>query len=229
MASELTDSPVLPLEAGEVCALDRLTSELAGWLTDVPRFRAFADAHRDKIRKKLRLAHDTDARADVRAELLVACRLLADRHVELAFEAGTGGGPDFAVTYRGGRPFNLEVTRPRRLTEATVGRPILAKLRQLPGGSANVLLLVLPEGDNSHPHVAATVRTIRARADAKDEEFFIRRRFAGTRDFYDRFLRLGAVVTWPEHGPAEAWLNRSARIPVPDRAMRACLDALGSP
>jgi len=60
------------------------------------------------------------------------------------------------------------------------------------------------------------------------EVYFTRRGFNGTRDFYDRFLRLGAVVTWPEGAAATAWVNRSARIAVPDRALRACLAALAA-
>ena len=207
---------------------DTFGDELAGWLAGLPRFRACAEANRDKIRKKLRLATDADALLDVRAELLVARLLLIDRHIEVAFEPGgaTQGGPDFAVTYRRAHAFNLEVTRPRR-TDAS--RPILAKLRQLPTGGANVLLLAKPAEPASW-NVGAAVRAIRTKADAKEEEFFTRRGFAGTRDFYDRFLRLGAVITWSEPtanpGGADAWVNGSARIPVPERALRACLAAL---
>jgi hypothetical protein len=207
---------------------DAFGDELAAWLAGLPRFRTFAEAHRDKIRKKLRLATDADALLDVRAELLVARLLLVDRHIELAFEPGgsTRGGPDFGVTYRRAQAFSLEVTRPRK-TDA--GRPILAKLRQLPTGGANALLLAVPA--SAGWDVGAAVRTIRARADDKEEEFFTRRGFAGTRDFYDRFLRLGAVITWSEPavepGRADAWVNGSARIPVPERPLRACLAALG--
>ena len=60
-----------------------------------PRFRTFAEAHRDKIHKKFRKAADPEALRDVRAELLVARLLLADKRFELAFEAyGSGkAGP----------------------------------------------------------------------------------------------------------------------------------------
>ncbi len=219
---------VPPVEA----AADSLADELAGWLRSHSRFRAFANAHRDKIRKKLRLARDADARSDVRAELLVARQLLAERRIQLAFEAaGTrSGGPDFTVTFRGGPSFNLEVTRPRPAAggpDAT--RAILPKLRQLPSGAANVVLLAVA-GDIAAWDVAGSVRAVRALADAKEEEFFARRGFAGTRDFYERFLRLSAVITWSEaksaSGRAEAWVNGSARISVPAGALRTCLDAL---
>ena len=54
-----------------------LAGELGAWLVDSTRFRAFADGHRDKIRKKLRGAMNTDARRDVRAAVEAAYELLA--------------------------------------------------------------------------------------------------------------------------------------------------------
>jgi hypothetical protein len=215
-------------------AASELADEVTAWLTGSPRFRAFADAHRDKMRKKLRTAAaDADALRDVRAELRVAHLLLGDRRIELAFEAhGSGrGGPDFTVTFRGSAAMDLEVTRLRGDPgAATHGGPLLAKLRQLPPSVPNVLLIAL-EGDRADAlDVASAVRELRARADAKDEAFFQRRTFEGTRDFYHRFLRLGAVVTWCEGGVGDAraswWRNGSARIPVPEPALRACVAAL---
>ena len=105
---------------------DSVAEEIAGWLAGSARFRGFAEAHRDKIRKKLRVATDIEGRRDVRAELAAAHLLLADRRIELAFEAyGSGrAGPDFTVMFRGERSFNLEVTRLRRAPgQATLGRP----------------------------------------------------------------------------------------------------------
>jgi hypothetical protein len=207
------------------------------WLADAPRFRSFAEAHRDKIRKKLRHATDAAALRDVRAELQAARLLLADRRFELAFEAyGSGkGGPDFTVTYRGTTTFNLEVTRLHRVPDATrFGESLLAKLRQLPPSLSNVLVVAI-EGDTAEAlDVAATVRGLRARADAKDEAFFARRGFEGTREFYERYLRLAAVIVWCEGATGDAraamWTNRSARIALPERAARACVKVLrGNP
>ena len=91
----------------------------------------------------MRGARDAEARRDVRTELHAAHLLLADPRIELAFEAyGSGrGGPDFTVTLRGERPFNLEVTRLRRLPGAAgpIGQ-LLAKLRQLPPSAPNAVL-----------------------------------------------------------------------------------------
>jgi hypothetical protein len=210
-----------------------LAEEVAEWLAASPRFRAFAEAHRDKIRKKLRGASDVEARRDVRSELSVARLLLADRRITLAFEAyGSGkGGPDFTVTLGGERPFNLEVTRLRGAPAATgFTRSLLTKLRQLPPGTPNALLVAIEGQDAGAIDLAAATRALRARADGKDEAFFARQGFDGTRGFYDRFLRLGAVFVLCEGAIGDArtalWTNRSARIALPQRAARACLLSL---
>jgi hypothetical protein len=210
-----------------------MAEELAGWLSESPRFRAFAGAHRDKIRKKLRTATDPDARRDVRTELHVAHALLADRRMELTFEAygSRQAGPDFTVAFRGERTFNLEVTRQRKAHDAPgSGGPLLAKLRQMPPSAPNAVLIAIEGGSAEALDVAAVTRTLRARADAKDEAFFAGRGFDGTRGFYQRYLRLGAVFVWCETASGDAratmWNNRSARISLPDRAARACLGCL---
>ena len=214
---------------------DPLAEELREWLEASARFRVFAEAHRDKIRKKLRTAAGAEALRDVRAELRVAQMLLSDPRVELAFEAyGSGrGGPDFTVTYRGSATFNLEVTRLRHVPSATAttyGAPLLAKLRQLPPSVPNAVLVAI-EGDTADAFdVAAATRALRSRADAKDETFFTRRGFEGTQGFYERYLRLGAVFVWCEDAAGDAraslWTNRSARIALPERVVRACLRCL---
>ncbi|MGQ0608661.1 MAG: hypothetical protein ACT4OQ_09395 [Chloroflexota bacterium] len=209
---------------------DSLADELVGWLTGSRRFRAFVEAHRDKIRKKLRGATDAEAQRDVRAELRVAHLLLANRRIELAFEVlgSTRGGPDFTVTFRGDRSFNLEVTRLRWTPAgANYGGSLLTKLRQLPASAPNVVLLATEGDDAGATDVAAAARALRIRADAKDEAFFAARGFDGTRAFYKRYLRLSAVLTWCEGATGDAraalWTNRSARIAFSERAARACV------
>lgn len=212
---------------------DPLADEMAGWLADSGHFRGFVQANRDKIRKKLRGATDADARRDVQLELKVAQRLLADHRIDVAFEAygSTKGGPDFTVTFRGERAFNLEVTRMRRLSGAgTDATPILGKLRQLPPSVPNAVLLAFDGIRGEAFDVAAATRALRARADAKDEAYFTGRGFDGTRGFYRRYLRLGAVLVWCDGAIGDdrvnLWRNRSARITVPDRAIRACVACL---
>lgn len=208
---------------------DPLAGEIGDWLGASARFRRFVEDHRDKARKKLRTATDVGAALDVRAELWVASRLLADRRIGLEWEpyGSTEGGPDFTVSYRSRRSFNLEVTRLRNADAAMAhGGPMLAKLRQLPPSVANGLLIVVDEGPRFDPAIVA--RSLRARADAKDEAFFVRRGLKGSREFYDRFLRLGAVIVWSDVETADVWVNRSARIPVPGDALQAAAAALGT-
>lgn len=213
---------------------DPLADELAEWLARSRRFRAFADAHRDKIRKKLRSAgSDRASRLDVRAELRLACLLLADRRMEVVFEAyGVGRpGPDFSATFRGRSRLNLEITRLRRPPEhARDGGPIAAKLRQLPPSAANLLILAVAGPDAAALEVAMAMDALHARAAAGHDEFFTARGLDGARGFSQRCRRLGAVVTWAEggsgHARAEAWVNPSARIPVPERLLDACVRAL---
>jgi hypothetical protein len=227
----LLDRLLGPIPAGP------LADEMADWLAASARFRGFASANADKIRKKIRGAADEEARRDVRAELRAAHLLLADRRFDLAFEAygSRRGGPDFTVTFRGERTFNLEVTRLRRpASVASFGRPLLAKLRQLPPSAPNVLMVAVEGDDAETLDVAATTRGLRARADRKDEAFFVDRGFDGSRGFYERYLRLGAVLVWCEgataHARAALWTNRSARIALPERAALACVACLrGTP
>jgi hypothetical protein len=207
---------------------DPLTEELIEWLAGSARFRGFVEAHRDKIRKKVRTAADHEALRDVRTELQVARLLLLDKRIELAFEAYGSGklGPDLTVTFRGRRSFNLEVTRLRRVPDATgLGASLLAKLRQLPPSSPNAVLVATGGSTAEALDPVAATRALRSRADAKEETFFTRRGFAGTRGFYERYLRLSGVLVWCEGAAGDAraslWINRSARIPLPGPDVRA--------
>lgn len=212
---------------------DALAEELVGWLAESPRFRTFAEEHRAKIGKKLRSAANPDARRDVRTELAAARLLLADRRFALAFEShgAQAGGPDFVVRFRGERPFNLEVTRLRQAPGRSgyLGQ-LLAKLHQLPPGAPNAILVAIEGDDAGALDVEATMRSLRARADRKDEDYFVIRGFASARGFYHRYLRLGGVIVWCEAASGEAraalWVNGSARIALPGRAALACLACL---
>lgn len=236
MTRAMTPAPSVERLAAALLPPDgggRLRAELLDWLATSARFRSFAEANQAKIRKKLRGARDDDALRDVRAELRAAHLLLADKRIELAFEAyGSGNaGPDFTVTYRGTRTYNVEVTRLRRLPEpAGAAAPIVAKLRQLPPSVANALVIAIDADEADGDDLSAATRSLRARADAKDEVLFERAGLGGSRGFYDRYLRLGAVIAWCEgaegDGRAALWTNRSARIALPDRAALACVTCL---
>ena len=208
--------------------------DLEGWLAASSRLRAFVDANRDKIRKKVRVATTRDQRLDVRAELRVAALLLADRRFELGFEAyGSGSpGPDFTATFRAGRPFNVEVTRRQSSGVPGLERTILGKLRQLPPSRANLLILTLPEDVGEPLDLGALMQALRSRADRRDDRWFAARGIADAASFHQGVLRLSAVVTWCERPPdasqAAMWLNPAARIGLDAAAARGLGAALGA-
>jgi len=223
-----------PAAADAPYALDPALADLPTWLTASPRFRAFSDANRDKIRKKLRGATSVEARLDVRAELRVAALLLADRRIELAFEAYGAGrrGPDFTATFRAGRGFNIEVTRRHAATaDRTLEPALLGKLRQLPPSASNVLVIAL-DGTAAAPDPGATMRDLRIHADRRDDAYFAARGVADSATFHAGVLRLAAAVAWTE-GAGEgarvaAWTNPGARIALPGPTFRALVAALAA-
>jgi hypothetical protein len=210
-----------------------LDEELAAWSRGSRRFRAFRESHADKIRKKSRVANDPESIRDVRAELAVAFALLRDRRFDIAYEAyGVGRrGPDFTVTFGATDRFNVEVTRLRgAATAAAFGRVIVAKLRQLPSGVANVLVVAVDAERADVSTVASAVRTLRGRVDRRDEAVLVAADVRDGRGFYDRYLRLSGVIVWAETAEGDAraalWADPSARFAVPERAARACLACL---
>jgi hypothetical protein len=221
---------------GVPSAADEVANDLAEWLSASSRFVSFADANRDKIRKKLRGATDSQARGDVRAELEVAFRLLADRRLGLAFEAYGSGrrGPDFTVTFRAVHPFNLEVTR-LRLDEGDrtggdrtggLGSALLRKLHQLPADAPNAVLVALDGPPPGEDEVATAMRSLRRRADRRDDVFFKRHGFADASRFHLHYRRLSALFVMSRGAGARAWSNAEALRQLPDGALNACLGCL---
>jgi hypothetical protein len=199
---------------------DVLVVDLRRWLEGSRPFRAFVEAHRDKVRKKIRTASEGDARLDVRAELAAAHALLGDRRIELTYEraGATVGGPDFTLTFRSHLAFNLEVTRWRG-GMAALERQLLAKLRQLPPSVPNALLLFVDGTIDAVPDLEALL------GDRRTAPF-------ASHDVRQRLSRLGGVYAWSELGTAghraTLWRNGSARIALPSAAARAVLLALES-
>ena len=211
-----------------------LESDLITWLETTPPFEHFLAAHRDKVRKKLRTATDSDALLDVRAELLVARLLVSDRRMEVAFEAYGSGktGPDLTVTFCANQRFNVEGTRLRPAldnAEARLRSALLVKPRQLPTGIANTLALVSPAPLPSEA-IAAAARYLKRLADKKDEATFTRRGYESARDYLSRVTRLSAVFVIPETGGARTlWPNPEARYPLPREVVTALARSLDPP
>jgi hypothetical protein len=211
-----------------------LDRDLGGWLAASGRFLAFVEAHRDKIRRKLRGAADPGSRGDVRAELETAFLLLADRRIDLAFEAYGSGrrGPDFTVTFRAAYRFNVEVTRPRPKDQDTarptaIVQAMLAKLPQLPVDAPNVLIVATGLA-SSADEVGAAVRGLKLRADRREEQLFAGRGLTPAQ-FQSLYRRLTLLIVANAAGPGvHAWSNPEARRPLPDGAAAACLACLAN-
>jgi hypothetical protein len=205
-----------------------LQSELGRWIESSPRFASFVGTHQQKIRKKLITCEDEECRLDVRAELLVAQRILADRRFELAFEAYGAHrvGPDISVSYRVNQRFNLEITRVRAASEAGEARLaniIAGKLRQLPGEVPNALVILTSDLTPMEP----ALRLLRSHADQKDDAFFSRRGFKDARSFHAQYLHLSGVIGFDENAGATLFANRQARRPLPAEALTQLLKCLG--
>lgn len=201
---------------------------VARWLADSPACQSFAETYRDKIRKKVRQARDGESSRDLQAELAVACWLLRDRRLALAYEpyAAGGRGPDFGVVWRTQHRFTVEVTR-LRVDSVTpdlaalaprVAGTISGKLVQLPPSIANLLVLVAA----GPPDLAAILQTglayLAACAAADDDPFFARHGLPTARDYRRALGRLSAVAIRPPDPAAPTallWLQPNARHPLP--------------
>ncbi len=206
---------------------------LAGWLDAAPPFKSFVETHRDKIRKKVRGVRDVETGRDLLAELAAAYWLLQERRFTLDYEyynAGGGRGPDFSVTFRTHVHFNVEVTRLRGSSaeapadgggrQTKIVNTLCAKLGQMPPSVINVLLLVGSDTADAAADVAAAIQLLGDRATHKDDPFFTRRGFTGTRDFQRQYSRLSAILFRPfaasgPPAPATLWANPQARHPLP--------------
>lgn len=192
-----------------------LGSELAQWLSQRRSFADLLSTNRDKVRKKLRAATDDASLLDVRAELLVAALVCADRRFELAFEAYGSGkrGPDFTVSFRDHQRFDLEVTRLRQVPSDETGmaarrvaRAVLAKLPQLTAGLPNVVAVVADEGASTAV-VDDALRILK-------------------RGVHAQYARLSAVAVVGERAGGLA-LGRDARHPLPREVTVALSRCLG--
>jgi hypothetical protein len=97
---------------------DPFSSTLLSWIETSPRFTAFVDIYRDKIRKKIRNTRDLDGLLDLRAELEAAFRLLFDRRLALAYE------PYASAKIRGSDDFSKDFLRLSAILIAMPGEPV---------------------------------------------------------------------------------------------------------
>ena len=206
-----------------------LQQELAGWVRESRRYKAFATQYHDKIRAKLRHAQGDAGIQDVRAELATAALLLRDEHLALQYEAYAAAkqrGPDFTVTFKGHTPFNVEVRHVRSTEwnndEAARQAKVIAilcdKVGQMPPSIVNLLWLAV-EHAISEADIAQATATLLQKAASKDEAFFTRQRFDSAADFLRQYRHLSGVVLRHE-GTSVVVTNAQARHKVPPEIIR---------
>jgi hypothetical protein len=191
-----------------------LRAEFEGWLRDSRRFKAFAEAHRAKMRAKLRNAPADGGVLDVRAELHTAALLLREPSFTLEYEkymSSKQRGPDFTVTFKTHTPFNVEVRRyrPRDSADPSGEIPKLAavirdKSGQMPPSIVNILWLI-PETPLTESDLTAATVLLREKANQ-----------TGGPDVLKQYTRLsGIVLRAPD--ALTLWPNPLARHkPPPD-------------
>lgn len=208
-----------------------LAVQFAQWVQASPRFRAFSETYRDKIRKKVRGITEAEGYRDLQAELSTAFFLVQERRFMVEYEKygmGKQRGPDFSVTYKTHTRFDLEVTRLRVAVIAgpepgKLANTLCVKLAQLPPSMINVLVLAvddaLPDGDgpstSSGQALESGLRLLQERAESKDDEFFTRRGFLNARDFLKHYSRLSAIRLTMPNAPPVLRLQPQARHPLP--------------
>jgi len=200
-----------------------LAAPMATWLASSRRFTAFVTAHQTKIRKKLRVAQESESLRDLQLELETAYLLLRERSLSLAYEPQhpeLGRSPDFAVTFTTSLVFMVEVTRlrtaqPRKppgLEEHIRGTqspnttptvPLLgdrfsdmlcSKLGQLLTQRSNVLLVGVENPHLTHTDLHAAMLRVQQRAESNDSTVVQRCGFRDRADFFHHYQRLSALL-----------------------------------
>ncbi|MGA7731048.1 MAG: hypothetical protein WCD37_07220 [Chloroflexia bacterium] len=205
-----------------------LAVQFADWVQASPRFRAFAENYRDKIRKKVRGITEVEGYRDLEAELATAYFLVLERRFLVEYEkygVGKQRGPDFSITYKTHIRFDVEVTRLRGGQAGAAPEPgklvntLCAKLAQLPPSMINILVLAGDDAPYSGDDLASGLRSattlLQERAGHKDDEFFTRRGFLGARDFLKHYSRLSAIRLITPDAPPDLRLQPQARHPLP--------------
>jgi len=214
-----------------------LASPLAEWMTSSPRFAAFVEVYRNKIRKKIRIEPEAEGLRDLLIELEAAYLLLQEQRFEIGYEPyarDESRSPDFAVTYRTNLIFNVEVTRMRAGVAERDGRLIdivCSKLSQMMPNMINVLMIFAEDNTGAALDVAEAMKRLKVRAERGEVGLMTQFDFRNTPDFFKYFVRLSAVMMRSKHENslsqfAALWENRQAKQPLP-LAIRTSLQKCG--
>ncbi|MEO7000422.1 MAG: hypothetical protein ABI068_01275 [Ktedonobacterales bacterium] len=207
-------------------ATTQVASTCARWIQLSPRFKAFVEAQRDKLRKKARGLRDAEGFADLQAELSVAYWLLGERSFTLEYEkylAEKMRGPDYTVTWKGHIVLNVEVKRLRATTSdarTKYSAALCDKLRQAPPHVMNLVTLVSDSVIPDEAEFTKALAFLRARAEHKDDAFFMQRGFTDAREYFRYYRRLSGVSLRSESiverpGASVLWINNEATHAIP--------------
>jgi hypothetical protein len=208
------------------------SNQLLQWMEASPRFTAFSETYRDKIRKKFRVNRELESMLDLSGELEVAYYLLNDRRLVVAYEPYASSkrrGPDFAVTYRTNLVFNVEVARIRmegtELNETDIPRNeerllrvLLDKLEQLQPGMPNLLVMHTQEELRRSIDLSRFMQGVKIRVEKKEPSFYAISRYTSPSAFYKDFLRLSGVLLWAAE--TQLWANKQARPGLSEKVLR---------
>lgn len=208
-----------------------LYDEVAAWVRDSRRFRAFATTYATKIRSKLKQATDDGRMADLRAELHTAALLLRDERFSLEYERYTAlkqRGPDFTVTFKTHTPFNVEVRRLRGGEQSVTDSDARAtklmgvlcdKAGQMPPAIVNLLWLT-GDLDITEEDVTRATVTLRQLTERKADDYFTRRGVQSAAVFLRQYQHLSGIVL-PHAGGYTVWRNPLARHKTPPEIVNA--------
>jgi hypothetical protein len=209
-----------------------LASRCAAQMLVCPRFTAFLDRNRTKIRKKARTLQGPTTWHDLWLELWTAARLLADRRFELAYEAYAARkvrGPDLTATFRTHVICHIEIKHVRAELDAAKWAEVLcAKLGQFPSGAINVLLVGTGAQVAAPCTAEAALRELGRLAQRGTDAAFQRYGLEGARDYARQIVRLSGVLRAADWDLASAaqhtlWRHPAARHALPPDLARALL------
>ena len=207
---------------------------MANWLASSRRFTAFVTTHHTKIRKKLRVAQETESLRNLQLELETAYLLLRERSLSLEYEPQhpeLGRSPDFAVNFTTSLTFMVEATRLRTARPRTPNTTLIiplpgdrfsdmlcSKLGQLLPQRSNVLIVGVETPCMTHDEVRAIMLRLQQRAEANDLAMMHRYGFRDRADFFHHYQRLSAIlmrgIPLQAGGPVVLWDNPQAKYPL---------------
>ena len=208
-----------------------LSGVLTTWLDTSPRYVAFVETYRDKIRKKLRVTRDAEGQLDVLGELELPYHLLTDRRLEVVYEPYASlkrRGPDFAVTYRTNLTFNIELSRIHleetgdeaadlARKQERILRLLLDKLGQMQAGRANLLVIHARGQVDRLINLSGLIQSLKARVDGRDPKFFLNSQYDSPTAFYKDFLHLSGMIFWTTSN--QVWGNKQSKFGLPEKVL----------